>query len=182
MLIMLIVLIKIKIQGNFYEVILFSPMEEQYESPVKEIEEDSEEEIPALYYKDHIDLLAFREKQEHIKTLDKNIESLRSDIEIFQSQFDQNIGIQTFTDEYIKECKEMSTDLEDIENDIEDILQQREIPTPVSQDLINSAKSNISDINSKLETINKNYEECHNQFLNFEESRVDVSKFWLKQI
>jgi DNA repair exonuclease SbcCD ATPase subunit len=162
--------------------LMYSPIENPFESPVKEIEEDSEEEVPALYYKDHIDLLALRSQQEDIKSLDKNIEALRSDIEIFQSQFDENIGIQTFTDEYIKECKEMSTDLEEIENDIEDLILERETETPVNQDLVSSATSNITHINSKLESISKNYEECHNQFLNFEESRVDVRKFWLKQI
>jgi hypothetical protein len=112
-------------------------VQKRSETSVNELDDKPNEEIPVLYYKDFIDPLSLQKLQDDIMHLEKSLEELRSDIEIFQSQFSKNIGIQTFTDEYIKECKDMDTKLEKIEDSIRYVMLLRDTSDSVSQDRIN---------------------------------------------
>lgn len=64
------------------------------------------------------------------KEIEKNtefvgeIEAVVEEIEVFQKQFEDNPAIETFTNNFLKELKDLSDDLEDMQDEIREILQQ----------------------------------------------------------
>ena len=85
-------------------------------SPEKILEESEPEEETAVL--ETLNLEEIADKINMTKTISDKAENLIEEIENFQRQFDKNLAIETFTDEYIKELKKYSNELEDIEIDL----------------------------------------------------------------
>lgn len=164
----------------------------QFESPSKPIVEvkesnsgsqesgkdDSELEEPSYSLKLEIDLETIESIIKRSDGISDNIDILINEIELFQNQFEKNIAIQGFTDEYIKDLKNLNNGLSEVEDELNDVkktvLRSKSL---VGQEEVDRCKNIISKSTEEVEKADKNYEESKAQFLNFEESRREVSLF-----
>lgn len=149
-----------------------------FETPVKSIERTPEAE--PLYYTNIITSTEVDQKVSALEELSQKVAKLIEEIEIFQTQFESNLAIQEFTDEYLRDLIDLTENIDNVIEDLKEVQDHAEdTETRISQGESNRFSAHIRDVLKQIKTLNKNYEETETQFLKFEESRKNVSLVFL---
>lgn len=146
----------------------------KFESPAKPLERTPE--TDPLYYTSIIMVSEVEQKELDLKELSDKVTKLIEEIEIFQTQFESNLAIQEFTDEYLRDLISLNENIDNVIEDLKEVQDHAEdTETQLSREESDRFRAHVRDVLKQIKTLTKNYEETDAQFLKFEESRKNVS-------